>query len=141
MAVYIRGKKAFETNLNKEIAKLKRVSRKGILKAGLYVQGEAQKQVPRAQGTLAASSFIASDLATKGGTVYVGYHAIYAAAVHENPMSGKTMGMSPSGYPYKAGTWAKTGNWKYLENPIKENIPQILRIIKMAVKRGWWDIF
>ena len=132
MAVYIRGVKAFQTNLNREIAKIKGASRKGILKAGLYVQGEAQKQVPRDQGTLAASSFIASDWASKGASVFVGYHAVYAAAVHENPRSGKTGGFSPSGRPYK--TWAKTGNWKYLENPLKENTSTILKIIREAAR-------
>ena len=41
--------------------------------------------------------------------------AAYALSVHENPRSGKTGGVSPSGKKYKS--WAQVGEWKYLERP------------------------
>lgn len=132
--VFLRGKKIFETNLNREIAKIKGASAKGIFKAGLYLQGKSKEQCPNAQGNLVNSSFIASDLASRGAAVYVGYHAVYAMAVHENPRSGKTGGFSPSGRPYPPGTWARTGNWKYLENPLKEQEKALLAIIKANVR-------
>lgn len=49
----------------------------------------------------------------------VGFSAAYALKTHENPRSGKTGGVSPSGYQYKKGTWSKVGFWKFLENPLK----------------------
>ncbi len=48
---------------------------------------------------------------------YGGAAAAYALAVHENPRSGKTGGVSPSGKKYQH--WATTGQWKYLETPFK----------------------
>lgn len=48
---------------------------------------------------------------------YGGPAAPYAHAVHENPRAGKTGGVSPSGKRYK--TWAKVGQWKYLEQPFE----------------------
>lgn len=42
----------------------------------------------------------------------------YALKVHENPRSGKTGGLSPSGKKYKR--FSKVGQWKYLETPAKE---------------------
>lgn len=45
-----------------------------------------------------------------------GQAAPYALRVHENPRSGKTGGLSPSGKKYKK--WAKVGQWKYLETPL-----------------------
>ncbi len=50
---------------------------------------------------------------------YGGPAAPYALAVHENPRAGKTQGFSPKGARYKH--WAKTGQWKYLETPVKES--------------------
>lgn len=41
--------------------------------------------------------------------------APYALAVHENPRSGKTGGVSPSGKRYQH--WARSGEWKFLERP------------------------
>lgn len=49
---------------------------------------------------------------------YGGASAPYAIQVHENPRSGKTGGVSPSGQSY--ATWAKVGQWKYLETPFLE---------------------
>jgi hypothetical protein len=50
----------------------------------------------------------------------VGFSAVYATAVHENPRSGK------SGRPGAA----TSGNWKFLENALKRNTKKILDIIK-----------
>lgn len=47
-----------------------------------------------------------------------GASAPYALAVHENPRSGRTGGLSPSGKRYK--NYARVGQWKYLETPAIE---------------------
>lgn len=47
----------------------------------------------------------------------------YALAVHENPRSGKTGGLSPTGKRYKA--WARVGEWKYLQTPVQIRSPEL----------------
>ncbi len=59
----------------------------------------------------------------------IGFSAIYALGVHENSRSGNTGGSSPSGKPYKDGSFSKVGQWKFLETPLKET-NRILNIIK-----------
>lgn len=132
MTVIIRGIPQVVANLNKEIAKIEGRSRKGLLKSGLLLQSASGKEAPIMDGNLAASSYIASDLKSRGMVVYVGYHAVYAARTHENPRSGKTGGISPSGYKYKK--WATTGNWKFLENPFKRLAGRFLQIIRDNVR-------
>ena len=95
------------------------------MRAALYQEGtdllnEADKLVPRDTGALAGSKF--QEITTEGNSpaVTVGYGgaaAKYALSVHENPRSGKTGGVSPSGHLYKH--WAAVGEWKYLETPFK----------------------
>ena len=71
----------------------------------------------------------------------IGFSAVYAAAVHENPRSGKTGGTSPSGKKYSAGrttsgapsnrkVYSTVGKWKFLEDALKNNTKRILSIIK-----------
>lgn len=48
---------------------------------------------------------------------YGGPDAPYALIVHENPRAGRTGGVSPSGAKYSH--WARTGQWKYLETPVR----------------------
>jgi len=78
----------------------------------------------------------------------IGYSAVYALTVHENPRAGKTGGVSPSGKAYSAGrttggrkstrvVWAEKGNWKFLENPFKRNIKQMLKIISNKAKKAF----
>lgn len=119
-------------NLNKEIALIEGRSRKGLFKAALFLFGKSQEEVPVMDGNLRASGYVASDVKTKGDSVYIGYHAVYAAKVHENPRSGKTGGVSPSGRPYKK--WAKVGKWKFLEDPIKKYAKLVVRIIAANAK-------
>lgn len=54
----------------------------------------------------------------------VGFSAVYATAVHENPRSGK------SGRPGAA----TSGSWKFLENALKRNTKKVLDIIKERTK-------
>ncbi len=69
---------------------------------------------------------------------YGGPSARYALAVHENPRAGKTYGVSPQGKPYKR--WAKTGQWKYLETPVKESSGEIVEHLKKRVNQKLSDI-
>lgn len=75
------------------------------------LRGSATVTRPKVAGTSVELSF-----------GYGGAASAYALAVHENPRSGKTGGVSPSGVQYKH--WAKTGTWKYLERPCQEQFPR-----------------
>lgn len=97
------------------------------VKAALYQEAtellnDADALVPRDTGALAASKFQQFDN-SDGIAVVVGYGgaaAPYALKVHENPRSGVTGGVSPSGKLYKH--WAAVGQWKYLETPFKARV-------------------
>jgi hypothetical protein len=75
----------------------------------------------------------------------VGYSALYAVVVHENPRAGKTGGISPQGKKYTSGltekgnkseriVFADSGEWKFLETPLKEHVRDIFNIIKGEAK-------
>ncbi len=95
------------------------------MQAALFAEGtllmaDSQPLVPRDTGNLAASGTVQQEAGAAQPTVLVGYGgaaAPYALSVHENPRSGKTGGVSPSGQQYKH--WATVGQWKYLEQPFK----------------------
>lgn len=79
--------------------------------------------------------------------VIVGYSAAYALKVHENPRAGNTLGVDPSErYQYKAGkttkgkpskkmVYAIRGEYKFLENAVKENYPTIVQVINEETMR------
>jgi hypothetical protein len=78
-----------------------------------------EEYVPVDTGALRAS-IQASEPEISGTKISVtvsagGSAAPYALSVHENPRSGKTQGVSPTGRKYTH--WAQTGQWKYLEIP------------------------
>src|SRR5262245_61807807 len=97
------------------------------MRAALYEEAtellnDADLLVPVDTGTLKGSKFRFDDSPWTGGRVemiagYGGAAAPYALAVHENPRSGKTGGVGPSGQKYQH--WAQVGEWKYLETPFK----------------------
>ena len=64
---------------------------------------------------------------------YGGASAPYALSVHENPRSGHTGGVSPSGRKYKH--WARTGQWKYLETPFKARADGLSERIGAIISR------
>jgi hypothetical protein len=84
---------------------------------------DSQALVPRMDGNLANSGRVVEDLKANVPTLIVGYGgsaAPYALSVHENPRSGQTGGLSPSGKKYTK--WAHVGQWKYLEQPWKQRM-------------------
>lgn len=100
----------------------------GALATALYEEGKMlltdskENYVPVDTGNLQDSGHV-TEPRLDGSTLvvdvgYGGYAAPYALSVHENPRSGKTGGVGPSGQIYKH--WAAVGGWKYLELPFKE---------------------
>lgn len=93
---------------------------------------DADQLVPRDTANLANSKF---QRETPDG-VEVGYGgaaAPYALATHENPRSGRTGGVSPSGKPYTH--WAAVGQWKYLEQPFKARMTGFTSRIAAMLQR------
>ena len=130
--IVIRGKRQVLSNLNRKIAQIEGLSRKGLLKAGFLLLRESKKQVPVDTGVLRASGYVDQKIVKNGMRVYVGYHAVYAARVHENIRAGGTYGTSPSGKKYKH--WANVGNYKFLEWPLMLNTRRFLAVIKANVR-------
>jgi hypothetical protein len=61
-----------------------------------------------------------------GAEVHVGYSAFYSPLAHENPRTGNTGGISPSGYIYPEGTYSTVGQWKFLQMAIQNNMNKLL---------------
>src|SRR5262245_43092758 len=117
--------------------------------AGLHEEAESimadskENYVPVDSGTLRGTGHVQPpEVTASGASVTLGYGgpaAPYALAVHENPRSGKTSGTSPSGKPYKS--WAKVGQWKYLEAPALQAVRGMgnrlaERIRKLVISRA-----
>lgn len=94
--------------------------------------------VPRDTGNLANSGKVELPV-TEGNQISVtfgfgGPAAPYAIVVHENPRSGKTEGRSPQGKAYNH--WARRGEWKYLETPLKARAPQVADELRNAINES-----
>lgn len=115
----------------------------GALAIALYEEATAimddskTNYVPVDQGTLRDSGHVQEPkLEGTTLTVELGYGDTatpYALAVHENPRSGKTEGISPSGRKYKH--WAAVGEYKYLEKPFKNAAKGLSRRIADRAQR------
>lgn len=114
-----------------------------VLHKELYRFGEdimadsKQNYVPVDKGNLKASGTVSQAMSIGGDSVqvvlgYGGAAAPYALAVHENPRSGKTGGVSPSGAKYR--TWAAVGQWKYLEAPFLKWKPKLAGRLTAALR-------
>lgn len=81
--------------------------------------------VPYDQGGLSNSQKVEPPVVTgRDVSVTFGFGAEYALDVHENPRAGKTEGWNPDQtrrYPH----WARRGEWKYLETPVKAHSPEV----------------
>jgi len=86
---------------------------RGMIKGGLLVQREAQRNVPVDVGNLKASARTTWQKGVIGTRVVVSFNTEYAAAVHEVPAT------------------HTVGDWKYLERAVVENYDRILQAIRM----------
>lgn len=108
--------------------------KKGLTKAGLDLQREAQRRVPVDTGNLKASAFTRL-LPYQEPEVIVGFTAAYAIYVHE-------MRMVNAGKPRTSGT-GKGNYWdpqnraqpKFLEEPFREMQDDILKTVQVEVIR------
>ena len=84
----------------------------------------SQQLVPRDTGALAASAYVHKPLVyPHHSTVDLGYTADHAVKVHETPRAGVTHGVGPGPRYQSYGSWAGTGQWKFLETAANEHAP------------------
>lgn len=118
--ITIRGKKNVLKNLNRAIQKIEGNTAKGMLAAGLFVEGESNEIAPHDKGVLINSSFTGVGKILKKIFVRIGYTASYAPFVHEMPESNNFS---------KPGTGPK-----FLWKAVTRNTKKILEIIKARAK-------
>jgi hypothetical protein len=103
-------------------------------------QMESSRAQAMSSGVMEAKSY-------RSPAALIGYSAVYALSVHENPRSGQTGGVSPSGKRYTSGLtekgnkskrviWAEKGKYKFLEDPLKNNTNRIVMLIKRRAGRA-----
>lgn len=85
-------------------------------RVGSKILRRSVQLTPRDRGTLANSANLRTE--DNGLTVTVGYSAVYAGPVHDNPRSGHTGGVSPRGQRYRH--WAAVGEPKFLLKAMEE---------------------
>lgn len=89
MSIKIRGEKDVLRSLNREIGKIEGNLSRGLLAAGIFVEGESNEIVPHDKGVLIGSSFTSVGRIAKRIVVRIGYLAGYSAFVHEMPPTNK----------------------------------------------------
>jgi hypothetical protein len=78
----------------------------------------AKELTPRMDGILVNSAGMQIGGSGTRLSVMLGYSAPYAEAVHENPRSGRTGGVSPRGRRYRK--WAHVGQYRFLRTAMEE---------------------
>lgn len=135
--LYLTGKDVVLRRLNAQIRGIEGRTRAGLLDAALFVKGESQKLTPVVSGNLRASAYVDSQETPSGPVAEVGYSAVYAAEVHENAEKEQRR-RARRGTPAPPGRLRRSlvGQWKFLEQPLKANVVEILnRIARRA--RGY----
>jgi hypothetical protein len=108
-------------------------------------KGPESSEMGRQHAAAVAESQAATSL--KGIPIAeVGYSAIYATSVHENPRAGQTGGTNKSGTrKYTSGrtqsgrqstriVYSTVGGYKFLENALKNNARRIFKIIQGSAR-------
>lgn len=130
MAVKVEGLQEVLRQLNREIGEIESASLKGLLKAGLIVQADAQRTVPVEYGNLRASAY--TRRAQKDAkAVEIGFEAAYALFVHEN------LEQKWKGRPRTSGLgsyWGPKGTPKFLEKALTKNKSVILDLLTKEAK-------
>jgi hypothetical protein len=93
--------------------------RRGLIKAGLFLQRESQKLVPIDTGALRNSAFTRPGGTEEDPEVRVGYTQSYAAYVHENLEAAHAPGRVA----------------KFLERPAREKRDDIARIVREEARK------
>ena len=143
--------KTFKITGDKELIRtLKRIEEKNhvVIASALTLEAEKimgdskENFVPVDTGILKSAGIAGKNehvkkpvVTIRGVSVTMGYGgaaSAYALSVHENPRTGKTGGVSPKGKKYKS--FSTVGQWKYLETPLMNAIPEFLVNVAARVR-------
>jgi len=117
---YLHGLQGVRKRLRLAIASINHRTGIGVMEGGLIIQAAAQEKCPIVTGNLRASAYTTPYKGMTGAPcVEIGFTAIYAHVVHENPRSG-TLGQPHS----------EVGEWKFLEKAIDQKGPEVLDRIR-----------
>lgn len=114
----VKGLAALEAKLKKNTDQIIKGLRKGLFRAGLFIQRESQKLVPVDTGALRASANTRIEGTGAESEVIVSYSTDYGVYVHENLEA-----------RHKPGKTAK-----YLETPLREKRQRLEKIVIEAIE-------
>ena len=151
------------TNLNKEVRNIKFKTKKGLISAGFFVQGESQRRTPRALGNLISSAFTVwdggqrttpkfkDDPDKKAVAGRMAKDHVAVLAEEKSKLAGRMVVEVGNSAYYalyvhedmqashtkvdKKGKSFQQGQAKFLQAALEENFGAILNIIKGVVKR------
>lgn len=127
----VEGLAEVTANLNREISQIEGRSMDGLLEGGQRIQAESQRRVPVDTGYLKSTAY--TRRARVGGMgVEIGYSAKYAAAVHEL-VEKKLAGVPRTGGSGHGHYW-DSGEPKYLESAVRDNVDNVLEIIQRKAR-------
>ena len=110
-------------NLNREIMKIQERSMAGLIESAMLIRRDMEKTqplIPLDTGNLRASWFVTEYKKEKKFGLIMGFSANYAVFVHEMVDRGS-----------KKINWSRPGSGpKFLEEALKRNTEQILKIIR-----------
>ena len=136
--------------LNREIRRIKRVSKKALIRAGFLIKREAQSKTPVMTGNLKSSAFVTwgGKGIPHGAPSFKGKDAGKMASEHLSVVAGetaraKTYNAVEVGYTAYYAIFVhenltvhhKSGEAKFLENAIRENKDRIVELIVLQDKK------
>lgn len=138
MTAQLTGTEQVLSNLGILLPRLARAGSVAATNRAHAILRAAQADAPVISGNLRASGRVRG-VRREGMRMVVDieFPIIYARRVHENPRSGKTGGVSPSGRRYKR--WSKTGKWHFLQDAIANASRGLLGQLSQDISRemGW----
>ena len=127
----------FDASIRSAIERNPKLALQALRVEQLNTMNESQREVPVDTGVLRASKTTPAPFVRGGVAVaWLSYTAAYAFVVHENPRSGQTGGVSPSGQRYRS--YARVGKWKYLEHPMKRAARGFSRRVGQYIMQRLW---
>lgn len=112
--------------------------------SGGKFKGKNKGKMESAHETEKGASKVMAKGILRGPVAMVGFSAVYALSVHENPSAGKAgaaaadakAGITGADNRPAYARHSRVGGYKFLENALKENEARILAIIKKEADRG-----